>query len=63
MEARATISDVRGTQSAFLVLMGNAAFSHSRVPRRRSALAITETELRLMAVAASIGLSSSPVKG
>ena len=31
--------------------------------RRRSALLITETELRLIAAAAIIGLSSSPVTG
>ena len=37
--------------------------SYSFTARRRSALAITETELRLMAAAAIIGLSSSPKHG
>ncbi len=35
----------------------------SRAPPRRSALATTETELRLIASAAIIGLNSRPVNG
>ena len=35
----------------------------SRMPRRRSALPMTETELRAMASAATIGLSSRPKAG
>lgn len=34
-----------------------------RARRSRSALLITETELRLMAAAAIMGLRSQPVKG
>ena len=37
--------------------------SHSFAWRRRSALPITETELRLIAAAAMIGLKRMPVKG
>ncbi len=37
--------------------------SHSRALRRRSALVMTETEDRLIAALASIGLSSNPKKG
>ena len=36
---------------------------HSRTARRRRALAITETELRLMAAAAMIGLKRMPKAG
>ena len=36
---------------------------HSLTRRRRSALAITETELTLIAAAAIIGLSSTPKSG
>ena len=36
---------------------------HSRAVRKRNALVITETELRLIASAAIIGDSSQPVKG
>jgi hypothetical protein len=36
---------------------------HSFTLRNRSAFAITETELKLMAAAAKIGCSSIPVKG
>lgn len=35
----------------------------SRMPRRRNALAITETELSAIAAAATIGLSNSPRLG
>ena len=38
-------------------------FPYSRTVRRRRALPITETELRLMAAAAIIGLSRSPNTG
>ncbi len=34
-----------------------------RTPRRRSALLITDTELRLMAAAAMMGLSNTPKNG
>ena len=37
--------------------------SQSAVNRRRSELPITDTELRLMAAAATIGLSSKPNAG
>jgi hypothetical protein len=37
--------------------------AHSRAKRRRSALPITDTELRLMAAAAITGLSNSPKLG
>ena len=37
--------------------------SHSGVFRSRSALVITETELKLIAAAARIGLSNNPKKG
>jgi hypothetical protein len=36
---------------------------HSRVKRSRSALPMTETELKLIAAAATIGLSSRPKAG
>ncbi len=36
---------------------------YNRALRRRSALAMTETELKLMAAAASIRLSNNPVMG
>jgi hypothetical protein len=36
---------------------------HNRVKRNRSALPITETELKLMAAAATIGLSNKPNAG
>jgi len=36
---------------------------HSRAPRNRKALPTTDTELKLIAAAAIIGLSSSPKKG
>lgn len=37
--------------------------SYSRTLRKRSALVMTDTELRLMTAAASIGLSNRPVRG
>lgn len=40
-----------------------AGLSQSATLRRRRALAITETELKLMAALASIGLSSQPRNG
>ena|SRR5437667_11189939 len=36
---------------------------HSLTPRKRRALAMTETELKLMAAAASMGLNSRPKNG
>jgi len=39
------------------------AGGQSEVLRRRNALAITETELKLIAAAAIIGLSSNPITG
>ena len=43
--------------------MSSSAPPQIRAPRRRSALAITVTGLRLIAAAASIGDSSQPVQG
>ena len=40
-----------------------AGEGYSSILRRRSALAITDTELNVMAALAIIGLSSSPKKG
>ena len=37
--------------------------SHNRVSRKRSALPITDTELKLIAAAATIGLSNTPKAG
>src|SRR3989441_12353622 len=42
---------------------GGAATCYSEALRRRSALAMTETELKLIAALASIGLSSQPKMG
>ncbi len=39
------------------------SFGYNVILRRRSALPITDTELKLIAAAAIIGLSSSPVNG
>jgi len=45
------------------VLVSMLAINHSLTPRSRKALPMTETELRLIAAPAMIGLSSQPKNG
>ena len=52
-----------GNVSPLSAFVTPRAHTHSATRRSRSALAITETELRLIAALASIGLSSSPKNG
>jgi hypothetical protein len=54
-------ADVSGFQSS--VLSVHCACGYSRVERKRSALQITETELKLIAAPAIIGLRRSPKNG
>ncbi len=49
--------------SALLLSAARAAHPQIRAARRRSALPITDTELKLMAAAAMMGLNSSPNAG
>lgn len=48
---------------SFGLAVGEDVAPHSRAKRSRSELAITETELKLIAAAATIGLSSRPKAG
>jgi hypothetical protein len=52
-----------GCHSSFRGANGDDGRPHNFCDRSRSALAITDTELKLMAAAAIIGLSRMPKKG